>query len=199
MTNNTLVYLCDLRYNYSGVLANDCMPLGVAYMKAVIDQQLPEVQSRLFAYPDRLLDAMQEAPPDVLMLSNYCWNEALSLHMAKLAKRINPRMLVVMGGPNISLEAERQQEYLQNQPNLDLYVLGEGDFLAAEVVRQFLDSGKSVTELGRREVPSSLYRRQHRPHRALEPRERGRHDSVALALRHSGFLLRRQTRSDHRN
>lgn len=159
MTNNTLVYLCDLRYNYSGVLANDCMPLGVAYMKAVIDQQLPEVRSRLFAYPDRLVDAMQEEPPDVLMLSNYCWNEALSLHMAKLAKRINPRMLVVMGGPNISLEPERQQEYLQNQPNLDLYVIGEGDFLAAEVVRQFMDSGMSITELGRREVPSSLYRR----------------------------------------
>jgi len=157
--NNPLVYLCDLRYNYSGVLANDCMPLGVAYMKAVIDQELHEVRSRLFAYPDRLVDAMQEQPPDVLMLSNYCWNEALSLHMAKLAKRFNPGMLVVMGGPNISLEAERQQEYLQNQPNLDLYVLGEGDFLAAEVVRQFLDSGKSVTELGRREIPSSLYRR----------------------------------------
>jgi radical SAM superfamily enzyme YgiQ (UPF0313 family) len=157
--NHPLVYLCDLRYNYSGVLANDCMPLGVAYMKAVIDQQQPEVHSRLFAYPDRLVDAMQEQPPDVLMLSNYCWNEALSLHMAKLAKRFNPRMLVVMGGPNISLEAERQQEYLRDHPNLDLYVLGEGDFLAAEVVRQFVDCGMSITELGGREIPSSLYRR----------------------------------------
>ena len=68
-------------------------------------------------------------------------------------------MLVVMGGPNISLEPERQQEYLAGQPDLDLYALGEGDFLAAEVVQQFLDSGMSVSELGRREVPSSLYRR----------------------------------------
>ena len=159
MMNDPLVYLCDLRYNYSGVLANDCMPLGVAYMKAVIDQQMPEVRSRLFAYPDRLVDAMQEQPPDVLMLSNYCWNEALSLHMAKLAKRFNPRTLVVMGGPNISLEAERQQEYLRSHTNLDLYVLGEGDFLAAEVVRQFVDSGMSIEELGKREIPSSLYRR----------------------------------------
>ena len=33
------VYLGDLRYNYSGVLANDCMPLGVAYMKAVMDRE----------------------------------------------------------------------------------------------------------------------------------------------------------------
>lgn len=154
-----LVYLCDLRYNYSGVLANDCMPLGVAYMKAVIDGQLPEVRSRLFAYPDRLLDSIGREPPDVLMLSNYCWNEALSVHMARLAKRKKPETLVVLGGPNISLEPERQRNYLAGLPDVDLYVLGEGDFLAAEVVRQFLESDLSIRALGEREIPSSLYRR----------------------------------------
>ncbi len=153
------VYLCDLRYNYSGVLANDCMPLGVAYMKAVMDRELPEVRSRLFAYPDRLFNAIQETPPDVLMLSNYCWNEALSIHLAKLAKRIRPETLVVLGGPNISLEPERQQEYLAALPNVDLYVLGEGDFLATEIVRNYLDSGMSLRAFGEREIPSSLYRR----------------------------------------
>src|SRR5204863_7884160 len=82
------VYLADLRYNYSGVLANDCMPLGVAYMKAVMDRDLPDVKSRLFVYPDRLNDAIIAEPPDVLMLTNYCWNERLSVHFASLAKRI---------------------------------------------------------------------------------------------------------------
>jgi len=106
--NKPNVYLADLRYNYSGVLANDCMPLGVAYMKAVMDHDGLDIKSRLFAYPDRLLEAMTENPPDVLMVSNYVWNEALSLHLARLGKRINPRMLVVMGGPNISIEPERQ-------------------------------------------------------------------------------------------
>src|SRR5580704_601166 len=95
------IYLADLRYNYSGVLANDCMPLGVAYMKAVMDRDLPEVESRVFAYPDRLWQALKENPPAILMLSNYLWNEALSFHFAKIAKRIKPDMLVVMGGPNI--------------------------------------------------------------------------------------------------
>ena len=33
------VFLGDLRYSYGGILANDCMPLGVAYIKAVMDQQ----------------------------------------------------------------------------------------------------------------------------------------------------------------
>src|SRR5215510_1479670 len=103
------VYLADLRYNYSGVLANDCMPLGVAYMKAVMDRDLPEVNSRLFVYPEKLEAAMRSVPPDVLMVSNYMWCEALSLAFAKLARRLNPNVLIVMGGPNIPLEDDREK------------------------------------------------------------------------------------------
>jgi len=153
------IYLADLRYNYSGVLANDCMPLGVAYLKAVMDRDLPEVRSRLFAYPDRLWDAMRDAPPDVLMLSNYLWNEELSFHFAKLAKRLNPNTLVVMGGPNIPIEDDRQIMYFDGHPEIDLYVLGEGDYLATEVARHFLDSGMSLPKMMVRDIPSSIYRR----------------------------------------
>ena len=57
----TKVFLGDLRYNYSGVLANDCMPLGVAYMKAVMDREDTgrEIESRLFVYAESLLDAIK--------------------------------------------------------------------------------------------------------------------------------------------
>jgi radical SAM superfamily enzyme YgiQ (UPF0313 family) len=134
------------------------MPLGVAYMKAVLDRDVPEVTSRLFAYPDRLLDTMKQDPPDVLMLSNYTWNEALSFHIARLGKRMRPDMFVVMGGPNIPIEDERRVTYFNEHPEIDLYVLGEGDFLAAEVVRHYLDAGKDLKKLGSREIPSSLYR-----------------------------------------
>jgi len=152
------VYLADLRYNYSGVLASDCMPLGVAYLKAVMDRDLPEVRSRLFAYPDRLLEALRSEPPDVLMLSNYVWNEHLSHHFSSLAKQIRPDMLVLIGGPNIPQEPARQIAYLSDLPQVDLYVLGEGDFLATEVVRHFLDAGKSIKKMGAGKIPSSIYR-----------------------------------------
>ena len=54
-------------------------------MKAVMDRDLPGVSSELFAYPETLWEALRNSPPDVLMLSNYVWNEALSLHFAKVA------------------------------------------------------------------------------------------------------------------
>jgi hypothetical protein len=153
------IYLADLRHNYSGVLANDCMPLGVAYMKAVMDRDLPEVHSRLFAYPDRLLAALEHEPPDVLMLSNYMWNEWLSFHFAAVAKRLRPETLVVMGGPNISLEPERQLDYVASHPEIDVYVLGEGDFLATELVRHYLAADRSSARFGARELPSCIHRR----------------------------------------
>jgi radical SAM superfamily enzyme YgiQ (UPF0313 family) len=153
------VYIADLRYNYSGVLANDCMPLGVAYIKAVMDRDLPEVQSRLFAYPDRLHAAMEEAPPDILMVSNYLWNEELSFGFARLAKRLRPETLVVMGGPNIPIEDERQIAYFAEHPEIDVYVLGEGDFLATEVARQFVAADLSLQKLGAGSLPSCLFRR----------------------------------------
>jgi radical SAM superfamily enzyme YgiQ (UPF0313 family) len=152
------IYLADLRYNYSRVLANDCMPLGVAYMKAVMDRDLPEVESRLFAYPDRLWDAMEQQPPDVLMVSNYLWNEALSFHFAKLAKRLRPETLVVMGGPNIPIEEYRQIEYFNQHPEIDVYILGEADFLATDVAKRFLETGLSISRMGEKEIPSSIYR-----------------------------------------
>lgn len=153
------VYLADLRHNFSGVLANDCMPLGVAYMKAVIDRDLPSVSSRLFAYPDRLQTALETEPPHVLMLTNYMWNESLSFHFARLAKRLRPETLVVMGGPNIHLEPDRQMAYVAAHPEIDVYVLGEGDFLAREVVRAFREAGCSLARFGGADVPSCIYRR----------------------------------------
>ena len=115
-----VVYLADLRHNYMHVLASDAMPLNVGYMKAVMDRDLgPDSEVRVFAYPDRLLSAMQRRAPDVLMLSNYTWNEQISLYFARLAKAMKPDTLVVMGGPNIYDEPDRQKMFLAERPELD--------------------------------------------------------------------------------
>ncbi|MBI2800512.1 MAG: cobalamin B12-binding domain-containing protein [Gammaproteobacteria bacterium] len=142
------------------VLASDAMPLNVGYMKAVMDRDLgADCDARVFAYPDRLLSAMRQQAPDVLMLSNYTWNEQISRYFARMAKAMKPDTLVVMGGPNIHDEPERQRTFLAERPELDWYVLGEGDFLAAEIVQHFADCGLSFRALSQRDIASSIYRR----------------------------------------
>jgi radical SAM superfamily enzyme YgiQ (UPF0313 family) len=122
-----------------------------------MDRDLPEVRSRLFAYPDRLHEALLSDPPDVLMLSNYVWNEELSLRYARLAKQLRPGVLTVMGGPNISLEDDRRIAWFQAHPEIDVFVLGEADFLATDIVRQYLDADRSLDAFRARTLPSSLY------------------------------------------
>lgn len=157
----TTVYLADLRHNFGGVMSIDTMPLSVGFMKAVMDREFTdsEVESRIFAYPDVLLDAIKTDPPDVLMVSNYLWNEELSHFFLQKIKQQNPNALTVMGGPNIYCEAERQIQYFAEHPQLDIYVTGEGDFLAAEIVRFFREADHSVQSLGHRSIPSAIYRR----------------------------------------
>lgn len=154
----TRIYLGDLRYNTGGVLANDCMPLGVAYMKAVMDRDNTDVESRLFVYPDKLIQALRNNPPDVLMLSNYVWNEALSRAFFRLAKQANPKVLTVMGGPNIPIEPDRQIAYVDQFPEIDVYITGEADFAASQLVSVFQDCGLDHKVFGARGMQSSIYR-----------------------------------------
>ncbi|MFM1877126.1 MAG: hypothetical protein RL266_2863 [Bacteroidota bacterium] len=153
------IYLADLRHNYLGYFSSDAMPLGIGYMKAVMDHRLPYHTSRLFAYPDKLEAAIDDVAPDVLMLTNYTWNEALSMSFAEYARQKNPDCLVVVGGPNIPIENERRIAFLQSHPYVDLYALGEGDFFATELVSRYIECGLDRQELFSQEIHSSAYRR----------------------------------------
>ncbi len=157
----TIVYAADLRHNFSGVISVDAMPLGVGYIKAVIDKKLAarNVEVRIFAYPDVLLQAIETCPPDVLMVGNYMWNESLGHFFLRRVKHYNPAALAIMGGPNISKEPERQIEYVAAHPEIDLYIHGEADFTAAEIVEAYIDSGRAVDQLLEGKLPSSVYRR----------------------------------------
>ena len=153
------ILLADPRHTYAHTLASDSGPLGVGYMKAVMDRDLPEVRSRIVVYPEVAVDAIRESSPDVFLTTNYCWNEHLSLHLANLAKRANPDALVVFGGPNFPDEPERQVEYVRRHPEIDVYVIGEGDFLATEMVRRYLEADRSVAQMCAADLPSAVWRR----------------------------------------
>ena len=120
------IFLGDLTHNYK-VVSNETMPLGVAYLKAILVKHLrSDVHCKLFRYPDKLLDAIKQEMPDVLMLSNYVWNESLSCYVFTKFKRLNPSGLTVMGGPNLSLDSVKREQFMRTHPNLDIYVIGEG-------------------------------------------------------------------------
>jgi hypothetical protein len=68
-------------------------------------------------------------------------------------------VLTVLGGPNIYVEPERQKTWLERNKELDCYILGEGDFLATDITKHYIDAGLSPKKFGKREIPSSVFRR----------------------------------------
>lgn len=154
------VLLADLRHIWDGVLFADTMPLGIGYMKAVMDRDLADiVDCEIFAYPDDFRNTIIHSSPDVVMVTNYMWNEALSLWYLNFVKQMSPKALTVMGGPNISIEEHRQKEFLKKNTQIDIYALGEGDFLAKDFVELFIKHGKNIRQLKESgELKSCIYR-----------------------------------------
>ncbi len=125
------VYLADLVHNFVGSRDIWTVPLSVCDIAAYAIPHVGEqADFRLFKFPDKLLAAMAEAPPDVIGVSNYLWNFELSRFVVKRARQLNPDVLVVMGGPNFTATHDRVTEMLSSS-GIDFYVslFGEEPFL----------------------------------------------------------------------
>ncbi len=154
------LYLADLGHNLL-TLSSDVYPLGIANLATWLEAKLAgpgkaPLEIRLFREPQDLKRALDEAPPDVLGLSNYAWNEELSYQFARYAKRRRPEMLTCMGGPNFPLTFEVQESFLRGLPAVDVYVDGptyEGERAMEELVRRWLEVGQRHAGLHEAPIP----------------------------------------------
>ena len=80
----------------------------------------PTPETRVFKYPKRLLEALEDGPPQILGLSNYCWNFELSYGFAEYFKQRHPETVVVIGGPNYPLDHPSQEAFCSGPRYLGL-------------------------------------------------------------------------------
>jgi radical SAM superfamily enzyme YgiQ (UPF0313 family) len=118
------------------------VPLAAGYLKAfahargLLDQIAIDILPRDLA--DRagdalLVDEIAARAPDVLGISLYTWNSERSLAIARRVKARLPRLLVIVGGP----EVQRDNAWVLQHPAVDLAVIGEGEQTFAELLRLF--------------------------------------------------------------
>jgi radical SAM superfamily enzyme YgiQ (UPF0313 family) len=137
------IYLCDLVYDT--IMTNYVVPLNVAYIGACVKEKYPgQTDIKIFKYPKQLEEALRNSPPDILGLSHYSWNARLDVLFLKMAKRLSPDMVTVMGGPHIRTDADGIKSYLTTNPDLDYYIPYEGEEPFSEIVGEIL--GGRTTE-----------------------------------------------------
>jgi radical SAM superfamily enzyme YgiQ (UPF0313 family) len=151
------IYLADLSHltdwNNTAV-----MPLCVGYVASYLKKHRPDVTIEIHKHPERLLKRIQEAPPDILALSQYTWNVRLNYALSKRAKQINPNTTIVMGGPHFDASSpDHIKKMFRQRPQLDLFLNGEGEWNFTRLVNLMDVHGMNVKNIPIEEWPDSFY------------------------------------------
>ena len=132
------------------IIAIDTFPLGMGFIAGYLKKQLGSaIDFRILKYPDDALTALREYEPDVVLLANYIWNSDLSCMIGRYAKELRPSTLVIQGGPDFSLDQETQAQYLASNPQIDLYMVGEGEVAVTQVIEDYLGGDGTISYLKR--------------------------------------------------
>ena len=116
------VYMCDLTHD-TIILVSDTIPINIGFIASYSKKiHGKAVDIKLFKYPQKAIEAIKAAPPDVLALSNYSWNSNLSERIAGFAKQCNPNVVTVQGGTNFPHEASLQLDFLLSRPHTDIHI-----------------------------------------------------------------------------
>lgn len=100
--------------------------LAVRYLKNFTRDMDYEGKVKEFTINDRegrILEEIIEERPDVVAFSTYIWNVELVSRVSNLIKRVNPKIEILYGGPEVSFDS---RSFLKN--NVGEYVIeGEGE------------------------------------------------------------------------
>lgn len=141
MEHPLTIYLGDLTYD-TIALSTEVFPLNVGYVGAYSVQRFGQrVNVRLFKYIEDLDRTLNEDPPDILGLSNYCWNQRVGVEMFRMLLQRKPHAVTVWGGPNLPADDPSRQGLMNTyRDEIDAYVPIEGEIGFANLVERVLES-----------------------------------------------------------
>lgn len=119
-------------------------PLGLAYLAAALEWAGVEVKildAVVFPYDATAMeDTLAAFDPQIVGATAVTMNVDKALAMLTDAKRLNPDVMTVMGGPHVSFTAE---DILRENPQVDAIVIGEGEQTLIDLTRA-VAAGKSL-------------------------------------------------------
>lgn len=83
----------------------------------------------------------------VLLFSSFVWNHEANLEVARAAKQLSPRSLVVFGGPHVPRRREEVEAFFAAHPWVDVAARGEGEVTLVEVLAALAASGADLREV----------------------------------------------------
>ena len=119
------------------------IPLGLAYVAALLEKEGIEVQVQDFLVTKYSKEILEEKnadfAPEIIGITAVTMNYPIASKILKDYKEIDGNIITVIGGPHVSFWAE---EALREAPWIDIVVRGEGEYTMLEIAR-----GKSLKEI----------------------------------------------------
>lgn len=166
------LYLGDLVHTWEKA-STWTFPLNIGFIAAYAKKHMGEnLEVRLFKRPDKMIEAIKSDPPDVVGLGYYVWNANLNGRVAQVAKQADPDMLVVGGGPNftsLNTTEEHALAFFASQPEVDAYVVNQGERGFLEVLRAYRDDGLDTKKLRARTIDGCVVRNPDDAHVQIGP------------------------------
>src|SRR5690606_18368282 len=100
--------------------------LAIRLLKAYAQ---PEFQVDIIEYTIKdpvlkIVTDLMQRKPDCIGFSCYIWNIEETLKIVRMIKKIDPSIVIVLGGPEVSYDS---YEWMKNYPEIDFIVMGEGE------------------------------------------------------------------------
>lgn len=119
------------------------IPLGLAYVAAVLEKEGFEVQVEDFLVTKyskaRLERKIVDFTPEIIGITSVTMNYPIACKILQDCKEIDGNIITVIGGPHVSFWAE---EALGEAPWIDIVVRGEGEYTMLEIAH-----GKNLKEI----------------------------------------------------
>lgn len=112
--------------------------LALYYLKAYLLKNSPQAQAAIEVFTENqsipaILRKILESKAQVIGFSCYLWNIKKTLEISRRLKKINSRVMIVLGGPEVS---PRAQDLLAQEKAVDVVVRGEGEQSFAQLIVQ---------------------------------------------------------------
>jgi radical SAM superfamily enzyme YgiQ (UPF0313 family) len=110
---------------------------GLRYLRANLGELRPRSEILEFTIQERPLDVAEQIlarEPRIVGLGVYIWNVAPTTELVALLKRLRPDLVVVLGGPEVSHETDKQEVVRL----ADHTIAGEADLAFAALCRDLL-------------------------------------------------------------
>lgn len=100
--------------------------LSIRYLKAFA---APEYDIELAEYTIKdpsmnIVTDLHAKKPEILGFSCYIWNIEETIKVIKMMKKINPSLIIVIGGPEVTYDTK---EWMATIPEVDFIIIGEGE------------------------------------------------------------------------